>query len=150
MPPVLEKIGAKTFPSIASKKSIPQHRRQGSPTKKMPKNHKQVSAKGCVSTLSPDGEVVRQPANLSRLPRNLHLLLGVPVLLELVDVRDDIEGEGVCENLVIGHVLLAVHDSLGLVPKLVHTGLARTGRGLVCLKCALFTHVPAREKRMGS
>lgn len=61
-------------------------------------------------SLSPHGEVVGEAADLTCLPRHLHLLLGVAIVLELVDVGNDIEGEGVGEDLWGGD-----GDGLGLL-----------------------------------
>mmetsp|Transcript_12419 Transcript_12419/g.22616 ORF Transcript_12419/g.22616 Transcript_12419/m.22616 type:complete len:207 (-) Transcript_12419:384-1004(-) len=78
-----------------------------------------------------DGEVVGHVADLAGLPRDLHLLLGVAVLLEFVDVGDDVEGEGVGEVLVVGDFFLpAGHlDRPGL--QLVHALLSGSAGGLV-------------------
>ena len=78
-----------------------------------------------------DGEVVGEVADLARLPRDLHLLLGVAILLELVDVRDDVEGEGVGEDLVLGHLALSHEDGAGTLLELVHARLTGSGGGLV-------------------
>mmetsp|Transcript_22265 Transcript_22265/g.63887 ORF Transcript_22265/g.63887 Transcript_22265/m.63887 type:complete len:325 (+) Transcript_22265:2158-3132(+) len=78
-----------------------------------------------------DGEVVGEVADLARLPRDLHLLLGVAILLELVNVRDDVEGEGVGKDLVLGHVALSHEDGAGTLLELVHAWLTGAGGGLV-------------------
>ena len=63
---------------------------------------------------------VGQVHDLTRLPSDLALLLGVSVLEEFVDVRDDVEGELVREDRVLD--LLALNE-LG-------SALCGEGRGL--------------------
>mmetsp|Transcript_32166 Transcript_32166/g.70487 ORF Transcript_32166/g.70487 Transcript_32166/m.70487 type:complete len:304 (+) Transcript_32166:419-1330(+) len=75
-----------------------------------------------------DGQV-GQVHDLASLPRHLALLLGVLVVEELVNVRDDVEGEHVCKHLVLG--LAAVGDGLDALFQFRHAGGTRAARRLV-------------------
>lgn len=52
------------------------------------------------------------PEDLLGLPGHLHLLLGVPVPLELVDVWDHVEGQGVREYRVLCRELWGICGSV--------------------------------------
>mmetsp|Transcript_13759 Transcript_13759/g.40713 ORF Transcript_13759/g.40713 Transcript_13759/m.40713 type:complete len:390 (+) Transcript_13759:164-1333(+) len=76
------------------------------------------------------GEVLAYLEDLARLPRNLHLLLGVAILLELVDVRDDVERQGVSEDLV-GRRGGASRHLVHAVGELRHAGGTGAGGSLI-------------------
>jgi hypothetical protein len=62
---------------------------------------------------------LRQAQNLAALPEHLHLLVGVGVVLKIVDVRDQVEGDLVREGLRGDR--LAVQHLPRLHPKLFET-----------------------------
>lgn len=51
--------------------------------------------------LSLPNSQIGNPQDLACLPSDFHLLLRVPIFLEDVNVRNDVEGEGVGEELVL-------------------------------------------------
>uniref|UniRef100_A0A0N5A007 LigA n=1 Tax=Parastrongyloides trichosuri TaxID=131310 RepID=A0A0N5A007_PARTI len=76
-----------------------------------------------------DGQLDRGVEHLVRLLPHLGLFLGVAVVAEGADVRDDVEGDLLGELLGLGS---AEHeDALGLVPELVHAFFTGAGNRLV-------------------
>ena len=86
------------------------------------------------ATNVPDREVIREVHDLPSFPRDLHLLLGVSVLLEFVDVRYDVERQGVGEDLVLRHLPLPAQYRPSALHELVHAGLSGAGGSLVRLR----------------
>mmetsp|Transcript_36381 Transcript_36381/g.87021 ORF Transcript_36381/g.87021 Transcript_36381/m.87021 type:complete len:344 (-) Transcript_36381:83-1114(-) len=74
--------------------------------------------------------IVVQAEDLLQLPSDLHLFLGVAVLLELVDLRNDVERQLVGEEFWLGHFAL-LHPAGQAILQLRHTLGTSTARGLV-------------------
>mmetsp|Transcript_527 Transcript_527/g.1469 ORF Transcript_527/g.1469 Transcript_527/m.1469 type:complete len:341 (-) Transcript_527:115-1137(-) len=85
-------------------------------------------AYGCAA----NREIILQSTNLTCLPRNLHLFLGISILLEFVNVWNDIERQRMRKDLVLGHIAFAVEDGFGSIDQFVHSWLSGTGGCLVC------------------
>ena len=75
------------------------------------------------------GELDHRVQNLLGLDRHLPLFLGRAVVQEVVNVRNDVEGDLFAE--LLWWWCTEDEDALGLVPKLVHAFLARARDGLV-------------------
>mmetsp|Transcript_128587 Transcript_128587/g.372091 ORF Transcript_128587/g.372091 Transcript_128587/m.372091 type:complete len:237 (-) Transcript_128587:393-1103(-) len=71
-----------------------------------------------------------QLANLLSFPNNFHFLLGVSILLELVDVRDDIEWKGMNEYLIGGYLIIQQLIS-GSLQQFLHARLSSTRCSLI-------------------
>ena len=75
------------------------------------------------------GELDLGIENLLGLDHHLPFLLGRAVFHEDVDMRNDVEGDLLGEDLWLGRI--GDEDALGLVPQLVHRFLARAGHRLI-------------------
>ena len=69
--------------------------------------------------------------NLLGLDHHLPFLLGVAVFHEDVDVRNDVEGDGLGERLHVVVFRLVHEDAAGLIEQFVHAFLAGAGRRLI-------------------
>lgn len=78
-------------------------------------------------THSPDGKVISQTTNLSRLPSNFHFFLGVSIFLKLINLRNNIEWKWMCKNTILGSTSFQI-DSCSIL-QFIHSRLScSTGR----------------------